>query len=379
MNPFLIRGYKTPSYFCDRTKETDTLVQAATNGRDITLYSLRRMGKTGLIYNAAYYLQKQYGCIIIFSDILSTNNEKELIDVLVNNIVQQAYPKRQWLSKATEALKSIAPTISFDPLTGLPNVSITTQNQQEVFNSLEHIFGLVNNLDKPVYWAFDEFQQILNYPNPSPIFNKLRTLVQQCDNVQFVFSGSHRGMLLSIFEDNKAPFFKSTQILQLNEIPEKEYSKFIKNKFKKGNIAIDEESIQQILSLSLGHTWYVQMLCNRLYSNGKPVDVKQVNEMLLKIMDEYEMTYYNYRSLITKKQWKLLQAVALEEKVTQVTSSSFIKKYGLTSSSTVLRALNKLIEDEMIVEIFNEDQKYYRLNDVFLIRWMQKVYYQLKN
>ena len=47
-NPFLITGYQGPDYFCDREKETASLMSALKNGRNITLISPRRMGKTGL-------------------------------------------------------------------------------------------------------------------------------------------------------------------------------------------------------------------------------------------------------------------------------------------------------------------------------------------
>lgn len=50
-NPFLITGYQGPDYFCDREKETASLMSALKNGRNITLISPRRMGKTGYIFN----------------------------------------------------------------------------------------------------------------------------------------------------------------------------------------------------------------------------------------------------------------------------------------------------------------------------------------
>lgn len=50
-NPFLIYGYAGPRYFCDREAETEKLVSALDNGRNVTLIAPRRMGKTGLIKN----------------------------------------------------------------------------------------------------------------------------------------------------------------------------------------------------------------------------------------------------------------------------------------------------------------------------------------
>lgn len=50
-NPFLIYAYAGPKYFCDRIEETEHLISALRNGRNVTLMSPRRMGKTGLIQN----------------------------------------------------------------------------------------------------------------------------------------------------------------------------------------------------------------------------------------------------------------------------------------------------------------------------------------
>ena len=53
-NPFIISGYISPEYFCDREEETARMLNAIENGRHITLFSPRRMGKTGLIRHLFY-------------------------------------------------------------------------------------------------------------------------------------------------------------------------------------------------------------------------------------------------------------------------------------------------------------------------------------
>ena len=49
INPFSVLAYLGGDYFCDRENETKRLVEALKNGRNVTLISPRRMGKTGLI------------------------------------------------------------------------------------------------------------------------------------------------------------------------------------------------------------------------------------------------------------------------------------------------------------------------------------------
>lgn len=36
-NPFLISGYYSPEFFCDREQETVTILDALHNGRNVTL------------------------------------------------------------------------------------------------------------------------------------------------------------------------------------------------------------------------------------------------------------------------------------------------------------------------------------------------------
>ena len=59
-NPFLLTGYVSPEYFCGRKNETKMLISALRNGRNVTLVSPRRMGKTGLIRHV-FHQAKQRG------------------------------------------------------------------------------------------------------------------------------------------------------------------------------------------------------------------------------------------------------------------------------------------------------------------------------
>ena len=64
-NPFIYQGYESPEYFCDREAETKTLISHLKNGRNVTLISPRRIGKTGLIKNTFYHLDKEEKDLLI--------------------------------------------------------------------------------------------------------------------------------------------------------------------------------------------------------------------------------------------------------------------------------------------------------------------------
>ena len=87
-NPFVYQGYESPEYFCDRLEETENVLSALRNGRNITLISPRKIGKTGLINHAFYRIKEQESDIIcIYIDIFSTNNLLEFVPTKRRHIV----------------------------------------------------------------------------------------------------------------------------------------------------------------------------------------------------------------------------------------------------------------------------------------------------
>jgi hypothetical protein len=373
-NPFLLKGYVSPEYFCNREEETKKLVDAAVNGRDVTLFSLRRMGKSGLLDNSGYYLKKNHGFSYLYSDIYNTENISQLVSELTTNVIQQLYPQKSALDKIMRYFSHIRPSISFDSYSGAPLIQLDFKKPSDAFTSLEELFRMVNQHEKPVYWAIDEFQQINSYPETDNVLKQLRFLVQKSPQIRFVFSGSHTNMLISIFNTAKQPFYKSTQLLELKEIGENDYKAFIKKNFKKAKKTIEDKAIDMILESTLVHTWYTQALCNRLYQNYNQIDIPEVMKTLHAILQESEVTFYKFRQLLTKSQWEVLKAVGKEEKVFHPTSKDFIQTHKLGSSAAVLRSLDKLMNDEFIVEQYENGKKYYRVNDVFMIRWFQWAY-----
>ena len=68
-NPFVISGYHGPNWFCDRLLETKRLISFVKNGNNVTLFALRRLGKTGLIHHVFHQLaaaKKQLAYMLIF-------------------------------------------------------------------------------------------------------------------------------------------------------------------------------------------------------------------------------------------------------------------------------------------------------------------------
>jgi len=367
--PFPTTGYTGPDNFCDRESETSNIINLLEGGQSITLISIRRLGKTALIRHVQHELKNKW--IIIYLDILNTENFNDLLNELATSVVQVIQESSPFGKKAWSFFRSLRPSIQFNDLSGLPSISFDLQADVAKQN-IQSLLQLLEDQKQPVLIAIDEFQQITHYPEHN-VDAWLRSVVQQLNNVSFIFSGSQHHVMSELFTNPKRPFFSSTSLLRLTKIDQDLYSDFIRGKFEKSSKNISNEVIEEILKWTDLHTYYVQALCNRVFHSG----FKKITDLVwkaeaYKILKEQELAYFNFRNLLTKSQWELLRAVSLEEVVTAPTAHDFIKRYDLGSSAAVLRAMDALIQKEMLYFDFDKKgNKFYKVVDVFLIRWFQ--------
>lgn len=369
-NPFLIYGYYSPEFFCNRQVEEERIVSSLNNGRNITLFSIRRLGKTGLIEHVFYKLKSEKKIVLFYLDILATTNLSNFVNSFASTVLGKLESKpEKFIKRVGEIFTSIRPVISFDPNTGAPNLQLNIQSTEEANSSLEKIFDYLKKSGKRIVIAIDEFQQITHYPEKN-VEAVLRTNVQRAKNISFIFSGSHKHILLSIFSQYGNPFYQSTEMMQLERINESDYSEFIKSKFAKGKKKINDSAVDKILGICRLHTYYVQFLCNRLYGlREKLVTEALVKDTLNNILKENEAVYINYRNLLTEYQWKMLKSIAREGNAKLITSKDFITKYRLGTPSSVHTAVKSLLEKEMI---YKEHEEYF-IYDVFLERWLERL------
>lgn len=370
-NPFLITGYESPEYFCDRKNETADLLETLRNGRNITLTSPRRMGKTGLIKHCFHLLKEQDQAIsVIYIDLFPTENLTDFTQAFASAVLGHLDSNpMKLLKKATAFFKALRPTITYDDITGKPKVSMDIAKGTES-HSIEQVFQYLKQTEKTCYIAFDEFQQIAHYPEKN-IEALLRSYIQDLHNVHFVFSGSQAHMLQEMFLSPKRPFYQSTAGKTIGTINEEPYYLFASGFFKKQERELPDNIFRVIYQRYEGHTWYIQMILNRLYSkSARVIDYELVQECISDILTENEYYYQSLLRAYAKGQANLLKAIAKEKKVSEILSGSFISKYGLTATSSVKSALKRMIDDEIV---YQSDGGYI-IYDRFFGEWLASTF-----
>ncbi len=369
LSPFPTVGYYGPEYFCDREKETQTITANISGMQPTTLVAARRIGKTGLLKHLQHLLSDKY--IFIYADILPTENLREFLNTLATCILNSVPEKTGIGAKIWNFIKSLRPVITFDPLSGEPQVSFNIQ-PKDSDNQVELLFSFLEKQEKRVVFAIDEFQQILEYPEKNTEA-WLRSLMQQLNNVTFIFSGSQQHIMNDMFSNPARPFFGSTGFLHLDKIGFESYKNFIINKFSERGRNIPETVVSEILRWTNCHTFYVQLACNRVFLNsGNTIDLDLWHEEAKMLLDEQEYVFFGYRDVLTKHQWKLLRAIAHEGEASSLTSKEFVQKHALGSPATVLRSLDSLQKKNLIFSQYNSNGTlYYSVYNVLFERWIQ--------
>lgn len=368
-NPFTLSVYAGPEYFCNRIMETKKIISAIENHRNITLISHRRMGKSGLIKHVFYKLRNEKKLSLFYIDIMDTEDLSGFVNLIAKEIIGKVDKSTMNVIKMfSNIVKSLRPTISVDPLTGSPQIEISVQHGATPEQSLSEVFKYLQKQDKHVIIALDEFQQITNYPEKN-VEATLRKNIQQLSNTTFIFSGSHKHLLLSMFSNYGRPFYQSSELLNLSKIDREDYSTFVLSAFKKGKRIIDQSAIEFIMNQTQIHTFYVQYLCNKLYSlPQKNITKKLAADTLLEILEENEVVYFNYKTLLTKLQFRLLEAISKEGGILKPTSKDFIGKYKLGTPSSVKTALVSLLKKEMVYR----DEGKVLVYDIFFAKWLER-------
>ena len=369
-NPFILYGYESEAYFCDRQKETDHLLSLIENGNNVALIAPRRIGKTGLIENLYHQpkVRKKYYTFLI--DIYATKNLEDMIMAMGSSMLSSLRPwGAKVMKKFTDVLTSLRSGISFDYM-GNPSWNVEVGDIHTPRVTLEEIFQYIESADKPCIVAIDEFQAVSQYPDGNAEA-LLRTHVQHCRNANFIFAGSQRSMMAEMFNSPARPFYQSTSMMNLDCIPMDKYCLFAQKHFKTADKTLPPNVFQTVYQRFEGVTWYVQRVMNELFAISSPGSTCTEEMIDIAIDNILRANEFNYQSLLFQlppKQKMLLVAICKAGKATALTSAAFIRRWHLPSTSSVQSAIKGLLEKSFVTYSLGVYEVYDKFFSMWLLR-----------
>jgi len=344
VNPFYIKGYHGPAYFCDRVQETRKLLSAVRNGRDVTLMAPRRYGKTGLIRNAFAQLGKGYAPIYL--DIFQMKSLAEFTRAFSGLVVSElATPMEKTGRGLLDFFRSCRPTATPQEDGRVSFSFDIVPSRAEA--TLKDVFAFLESRKVEPVVAIDEFQQVREFPETG-VEALLRSHVQFCHNTHFVFAGSKKHLMEEMFALPRGPFYQSTQLMSLDVIASDRYSAFAAGFFAKAELPFDEEAFARLYARFGGVTWYLQAVLNRVWENPDGLTDEAVGEAIDTLVAESAPTYEDLLRSQTETAQRILKAIASEGRVREVSAKAFVERHGLPSPSTIRSSVAELVDRNLI-------------------------------
>ncbi|HIP27882.1 MAG TPA: hypothetical protein EYG82_01755 [Sulfurovum sp.] len=206
-------------------------------------------------------------------------------------------------------------------------------------------------------------------PENLKIEEVLRTAISKRKNCAFIFTGSRRNWLLSMFSSLDRPFYKLGVEHHLMPIDKKVFYDWVLENFAKKEIYLEEEAFSYLYAQAHGETRFIQLLAYKIFQGEDSLSV--VNEEKVKnyIEDVIEgassiPSYYNTFTIV---QQNALKIVAKQSGV-NIYSGEVLSDFGMAKAS-MQSAMKKLLE---IGALYEEKDRYY-FENVELGMWLNRV------
>jgi len=372
-NPFVYGETVSGENFCNRTQEIKELVADIKNCQNVIIFSPRRHGKTSLIKQVLQKV-KAKGVLTFYIDLYPAINKRKFIE-LYAGAISSGLPGgvRQVVKKIKEYLPRIIPKVVMEEQS--VHFEFEFDHTSNISPHIDDLFVAVKKVadqkKKTAVVVFDEFQEITNFDDDE-IERKMRSVFQNHRNVSYIFMGSKTHLMRDIFNNPNRPFYKSGKHFPLDKIDPKELSLFAKKKFSDQAIDIGHNELNSILNNTECHPYYFQMLCHvllELCMDSRMITEADIDEALNILISRESSVYVAIWEELTIKQKNLMVALAKEE-YPEVFSNKFLETYSLGSSSSIQKALKKLLKKELV----QQENGSYIIYDLFFKKWIRRTW-----
>lgn len=360
-SPFLYDNIALKDNFFGRLIELKKLDDIVSYANNLLMYSKRRMGKTTLVKN--FLDLKKDGYLTIYVDIFDITSKEDFAKALLKTLTNS---RRLDLKNAIKSFSNlfkrvrVEPTIDTNTLEYSIKPVVTTLSFEQM---MEDFFLSINELSKThkIIVAIDEFQEISNIKDIK-LDSFLRKQIQERDNISYIFLGSKRHLLTSLFE-YKAPLYDLASHFELPPLKIEE----IKNYTKK-YLDITDEILEYIYELSDAETKLLLHILHLLFIENKDEFSKEiVDETLQNIINSKDTTYRMLFDTLNNNQKLALKIIGRYNR--RVFTQEVLSQYNI-KKQTLKSSINSLLKKELI----DRENEAYFLPDRTFELWVQKMF-----
>ena len=370
VNPFKYGMEVSGRQFYDRQEAFDSLYSKLAGGSaNVVMYAPRRYGKTSLVKKVLARFSEE-GVPSVYFDLSRIESLERFCEAYASALYSLAGGAKDIAHTLAGYLSHLHPTFSFG---GEFPVSVKFDYGKKMSStSLAEVLGMaekiaVEHVHKSIIVAFDEFQEVRGLSPDLPLEGIFRGVIQEQQNVRYVFFGSKTHMLKRMFGEKSRPFYKSAATIKLGKPPEDQSRAFVAERFASCGIGIDEAEASRIVNASANIPYYLQELSSQVFdevvSAGRDwVEPTDVDAAVGGLLAENADWYCEQLRGLPPSQRVLARALAAEH--VREFPSEYRARHSLGVSSTVHTALQRLI-DAGIVE---SDELGYHIGDPFFAR-----------
>ena len=374
INPFEYGGIVSSGSFCNRKNELKELRRFVENSGKVFVYGERRIGKSSLLYHLIDSLSEER-FIVSFIDVWRCTDTSDFIRECAKAFGSTgSLSSKGLLQRAKNLFSGLTPALTVDD-NGKPQLTFSTvyrKNETPLLSEVLSAPGRVadSSPDQQVLVIFDEFQEIRNF-NDDRIERVLRSEVQKHHNVAYIFCGSRKHILRKMFLKSGSPLYRSAAHYPINSIAPEHWVPFIKERFLIKGISLKNSFVEDICSLTEGHPFYTQMICDILWdlceSEQEP-DTNTLSQALQTVLDRESEGYNAVWESLPSNPQKMLIAAAFEKPLVQPFAGKIVSRYNLANPSSARNGLEYLAAHDLIEQ---RDGTYY-IPDRFIALWLRR-------
>ena len=364
MNPFQYGSVVEGESFCPRPALERQIRRHAESGQNVVVHGARRMGKTSLLKHAIGGIR---GMRMVYVDLYFIKTPADFCARVMKG-VSEASADLPFLRRALQLAFRLRPSLSVNPADGTPTISVDARAAAEP----ESVGATMDALAKIAAGGrtcvvFDEFQDVLKLEDADRLLAEMRGTIQFQGKVPHFFTGSVRNDMMRIFDGMDSPFYKSALPLEVGEIEPTAFTKFLLERFRKGDRRASASVVSKILDFSDSVPGDAQELCEALWSTTEPgAEITDTDfPAALDLVFSREIRGYEaVLERLTPAQNTVLRALAADGR-TRLASADFASRTGLAASSAK-RVTGRLLADRIVFLRSGE----YRFSNPFFRAWL---------